>query len=113
MSMTDEEFTCRHNISRFTDQLEGEYTPEKRGTLLRLLVEEEDRYASYSAAHDFIQRQITDLDGRIVKQHAIVNELKAAGSEITNAAKLLKNMTDIRDVCAQYSERLFKNIIRP
>lgn len=109
--MNLDDFVCRENISRFTNQLQEVHAPEIRRTLIRLLVEEEDRFVSSSAAHDFIKRKMTELDGRIVRQESIVSDLRANGEDTNTASKIMNNLIEIRDVCAQYSERLLKNLI--
>lgn len=107
--MTDDEFACTQNISRFADQLQEECEPRKRTMLNRLLIEEEDHYAALSSRRDFMMRKIVEVDQRIVKQQALLREIETRGMDGSRAATTLNYMVEIRNACASFCNRLIED----
>lgn len=104
-----DQFTRSGHISQFVDQLQNELKPEKRATLKRLLIEEEDRYAKRSSKHDFMTRKIAEVDRRIDRQKAILRKLTEQGVDGGTTAAVLKCMLDIRNICANFCNLLHES----
>jgi len=90
-----DKFIAEQNVARFRNELENGADGPQRSTLLRLLVEEEDRLGLTREQLEETQRQIERIKQVIAKQTETVAMLKANGHSMEKAERSLANLVDL------------------
>src|SRR6516165_9300499 len=93
-----ERFITDGNISRFVGMLRDETNPSRRDMLRRLLIAEENRFATTSDCLQAVERHLTDGEAIIERQRRLVAEMKGAGGDIGGAERTLQRYESIQDV---------------
>lgn len=75
------DFVRGSNVDLFLDRLARTRDDRERQTLLRLLIEEEDRFGKESQFHVFVERLIADNEKRIKSQRELIASLKQSGRD--------------------------------
>lgn len=85
---------AQQRIANLRQQLETEGDVERRDTILRLLVQEEDKLGLTHEQLDEIDRQIARMQQLVSTQLEMIAALKTRGQSVETAERALHNVID-------------------
>lgn len=96
--MCPQHFIVRQNIEKFHSRLLIEEDPGVRDLLLRLLIQEEDKYGVREERVSIVEERISFNSILIDRQREIVESLLKAGEDPTLANRMLVNLIEAREL---------------
>jgi len=90
-----DKFIAEQNVTHFRNELENGADGPRRSTLLKLLVEEENRLGLTRQQLEEMERQIERIKLVMAEQTETVALLKANGHPVEKAEKSLANLADL------------------
>ena len=106
------EFVSDLNIERFLEKLRFEPDPAVRGSLRRLLLEEENKLGLILERLGKVQHDIAENRGRITRQKVLIDRLGANGHDVMPAESLLRNLIEINEILERYRRTILGAISR-
>lgn len=96
-SMNDvERFVARENVCRFIDRLADETDSGKRAIVMRLLLDEEDRFAKAAGNLDAVNNWIQICDAHIARITALMKDFVRPSADLSERDRLLQVMVAIK-----------------
>lgn len=86
---------AQQNIAKLRQQLENGANGERRDTMLRLLVLEEDKLGLTHEQLDEMDRQIARMQQLVTTQLELIAALKTHGQSVERAERALHNIIDV------------------
>lgn len=90
-----ERFIAQQNVANLRLQLENGASGERRDTILRLLVQEEDKLGHTQEQLDEMDRQIARMQHLVTAQLEMIAVLKTHGQSVERAERALHNIIDV------------------
>ncbi len=101
-------FVGINNVEHFADQLGSEGDPARRATLMRLLVEEEDRLGAGLEQLGVAQMRIAKGHRLIASQRAVVAQIEGAGRDPRPARELLATLVEVQSLFERYGHTIMQ-----
>ena len=99
--MSSERHAYQRNIDNFHSRLLMEEHTDIRSVLLRLLIEEENKFGSKREQIDLVKSKIEKSKILIEKQRSIVDNLIRENGNLVYADRMLKNFIETQNVLLQ------------
>jgi len=99
--MSSERYAYQRNIDNFHSRLLMEEHTDIRSVLLRLLIEEENKFGSKREQIDLVKNKIEKSKILIEKQRSIVDNLIRENGNLVYADRMLKNFIETQNVLLQ------------
>lgn len=99
-------------ISQLVDRLESETAPAAKDGLRRLMIAEEDRFASRTERLELIDQWIVECGARTARTHELMNEVPGDGEASDEFRCALKNLGDLAAFLANYRSIVELALIR-
>lgn len=99
-------FVTESNVDIYLSKAYQSLDDEERNTLLRLVIDEEDRMGSRREHLENGQRRLEDCELRIRRQREIVSDLAASGQDASQAASILGTYERILGLLQQHQRML-------
>ncbi len=97
-----------YNIEHFADQLGTTADPTKRATLMRLLVEEEDKLGAGLEQLGVTERRIERGHRLIAEQRALIKRMDGNGHDTRTASELLGAMVGMQAAFEDYRRTIMR-----
>ena len=91
-----ERFVAEQNVKSFANRLQGEEDSAKRGTLQRLMIAEEDKFAKISERLEIVERLVEDCGASIKRFISLLPDRGDGNYDAMLLESLLKNLSDLR-----------------
>jgi hypothetical protein len=105
-----EKFLCERNIDAFVDRLRVTRDGIERETLLRLLIQEEDKFARTSEYCSMLERHIAAGEARIQKQRQLIERLKQNSRILQDAEFVLQTLITTQELFVRQHQRLSREL---
>ena len=92
---TVDTFVAQQNVTRLRHELENGASGQRRDTMLRLLVQEEDKLGLTQEQLTEMDRQIARMQQLVTAQLELIAALKAYGPSAEQAERALHNIIDV------------------
>ncbi len=89
-------------VSQLVDRLESETAPAAKDGLRRLLIAEEDRFATRAERLELIDQWIVECEARIARALELMNAVSADSSVAGNIRCAVKNLADLLAFLVNY-----------
>ena len=99
-------FVRINNVHNFADQLTSAADPAKRATLIRLLVEEEDKLGVGLAQLGAAELRLATGARLIARQKELIARMQTDGRDTKHANNLLDTMTEVQALFEKYRRRI-------
>jgi hypothetical protein len=99
-------FVARENIKHLQRQLENGAEPGKRATMLKLLVEEENRLGFSHEQLGRLEHHISQLAEIMARQVELTDGLRLDGHSVEQAEMVLATLNDLMASCIAHRQRL-------
>ena len=104
-------FVARANIEHYAGQLSiGAVNAVERATIMRLLVEEEDKFGAGHQQLGQCDLWIASGQRLIANQRTLIAHLKKDGNDARSAEQLLESMIGVQALFNEYRERLLREL---
>jgi hypothetical protein len=101
-----EKFVHRQNLEHFVERLETETAPRARNVLMSLLIEEEDRFGTWSQRADQADCYIARGEAQIRRQEEALAMLRPDDPKAPVAGRVLTNLRQIVAILEAYRRGL-------
>lgn len=99
-------FVARANVEHYLNLLDGEISPESRSTVMKLLVEEEDKLSHDLEQLGFAEQRVVDGRRRVEQVRNLSSSFAHGTLEWEQAARLLVNLENIQTLLEDFCHRL-------
>ena len=104
-------FIAEQNIAHFEDLLRADIAADKRATLLKLLLLEEEKLGQYSEEHVAqIDRHILRIAETIARQRDLIVKLNGNGRAANSAEELLGTLVQTQALYEQRRTTILKEL---
>jgi DNA-binding CsgD family transcriptional regulator len=103
-------FTGKHNLEHFANRLGVESDPARRETMLRLIVEEEDKLGFGLEQLEIAEDRIAAGNKRIAMQRAVVARLGNGGSDTRLAKDVLATLVKAQALFEDYRQKILRQL---
>lgn len=103
-------FVGINNVERFADQLSSAADPGKRATLMRLLVEEEDKLGVGLQQLGACELWIAKGRRLIARQQALIARVEAGGRDPHEEKALLHSLMELQALFEGYRRRVMSGL---
>jgi len=103
-------FVARENVSRLRRVLEDGVAPQTRATMLKLLVEEENKLGFSRERLDRLDRHISRLREIIARHVELTDRLRSRGRPIAQAEIVHATLNDLMACYIAHRQRLEGNL---
>ena len=99
-------FVARANVDHYLDLLNGELSPQSRSTVMKLLVEEEDKLSHDLEQLGFAEQRALAGRRRVEQIRNLFNGFAPGTSERQQAERLLINFENVQTLLEDFCHRL-------
>jgi len=99
-------FVARANVDHYLDLLDSELSPQSRSTIMKLLVEEEDKLSHDVEQLGFAEQRAVDGRRRVEHIRNLSKGFAPGSSEHEQAGRLLVNLENLQTLLEDFCHRL-------
>jgi hypothetical protein len=103
-------FIGKHNLEHFANRLGVESEPARRETLLRLMVEEEDKLGCGLEQLGIAEDRIVAGNKRVAMQRAVVARLGDGGHDTRLASEVLTTLVKAQALFEDYRQKIVRQL---